>query len=354
MRLQHLCSPFLPSLLLLGCAPDQDSEAHSTGDSGPTTTIGSSSSGTDGSSGSTSSATSSSGGTGGSTMGSGSTSITTTSGGSTGGPPDGVDEDGPGIYPSVPRIIAFGDVHGDLGATRGVLEGAGVIDGDGNWIAGTTWVVQTGDQLDRGYDEEEILELFESLRIQAAEAGGRFLALNGNHELMNVEGDMRYVFDQEAFGGLDARIAAFAPGGEWALNLAKRNTVIKIGDNVFVHGGVLPKWADDGIEGINEDVKTWLRGLGAQPGATDASDGIVWDRTYSDGTPGASECALLDEALAILGAKRMIVAHTVQNYVNPACDGKVWRIDTGMAAYYGGSLEALEIEGEVLNVITVD
>ena len=267
---------------------------------------------------------------------------------------EGFDEDGAGVYEAVPRLIAIGDVHGDGISTGAVLQAAGVVDENYNWAAGTTWVVQTGDQLDRGYEEEEILGLFEQLRQQAATAGGRFIALNGNHEVMQTEGRMDYVFDLEAFGGLEARVEAFAPGGPWALTLAKRNILVQVGETVFVHGGVLPEFAAEGVLQINSDAKAWFNGTQpTQPASIDGSGSVIWDRTYSDGDPGPEGCATLDEALALMGAKRMVVAHTVQDNINSACDGKVWRIDTGMAAYYGGGLEALEIlDDETVNIIS--
>ena len=272
-------------------------------------------------------------------------------------PPIPPGEDGPGVYPPVPRIIAIGDVHGDGSATLKVLEGTGVIDADQNWAAGTTWVVQVGDQLDRGYQEEEILRLFDKLRDQARAAGGRFLALNGNHEIMQAEGDLRYVFDEQAFGGLDARRRSFAPGGEWAKVLAKRNVIVQVGRTVFVHGGALPGHARVGIESMNADTKAWLEGdLAQQPTFVDGSGSIVWDRTYSDDDPDdivANRCEILDEVLRVLDADRIVVAHTVQPRVNSICDGKAWRIDTGIASYYGSNLQAIEIADGFVNTITV-
>ena len=269
-------------------------------------------------------------------------------------PPKGIDEDGDGVYPAVPHLIAFGDVHGDGYATSDVLLATGIVDENFDWAAGTTWVVQTGDQLDRGYHEEEIMELFEKLRVQAAEAGGRFLALNGNHEVMMTEGRMDYVFDPDAFGGLAAREEAFAPGGPWAQVLAKRNIVAKVGRTVFVHGGVLPEFAQEGVLSINSDAKAWFSGtLGSQPDAIDGSGSVVWDRTYSeDEYPESYVCEILDQALALMDADRMVVAHTVQDHVNSICDGRVWRIDTGMAGYYGGNIEALEIvDDSIISVV---
>jgi len=93
------------------------------------------------------------------------------------------------------HIVAIGDVHGDLDATRSALRLAGAIDAEDRWIGGQLVVVQTGDQLDRGDEERAILDLFDRLRSQAAAAGGAFHALLGNHELMNAKGDLRYVTD---------------------------------------------------------------------------------------------------------------------------------------------------------------
>lgn len=91
------------------------------------------------------------------------------------------------------RIVAIGDVHGDLQATRAALRLAGAIDEQDHWVGGNLTVVQTGDQLDRGEDEQAILDLFDALGEEAAAAGGAFYPLLGNHELMNAKGDLRYV-----------------------------------------------------------------------------------------------------------------------------------------------------------------
>jgi hypothetical protein len=95
--------------------------------------------------------------------------------------------------PAAGRIVAIGDLHGDLNATRQALRLAGAIDASDQWIGGDLVVVQTGDQLDRGDNEQEILDLFERLASQAAKTGGAVYSLNGNHELMNAVFDFRYV-----------------------------------------------------------------------------------------------------------------------------------------------------------------
>ena len=91
------------------------------------------------------------------------------------------------------RVVAIGDVHGAIEAARSALSLAGVIDANREWVGGKTQVVQLGDQLDRGDDEQAILDWFEVLRAQAEAAGGGFHPLLGNHETMNVKLDLRYI-----------------------------------------------------------------------------------------------------------------------------------------------------------------
>ena len=62
-------------------------------------------------------------------------------------------------YPKVPKIVAIGDIHGDLSVAIKSLKLAGVISmkindniqniNNVNWTGGNTFVVQLGDQIDR-------------------------------------------------------------------------------------------------------------------------------------------------------------------------------------------------------------
>lgn len=279
--------------------------------------------------------------------------------------------DRPTRFPGAERIVAVGDVHGDLDATKRVLRLAGLIDDADHWIGGTTVFVQTGDQLDRGDDEQDILDLLTRLESEAAAAGGAMHILNGNHELMNAAGDFRYVTpggmtDFADAPGVDttsarvqqfpetlrARAAAFLPGGVYAKVLATRNTAVIVGDSVFVHGGVLPKYAPQ-LEALNQAGRRWLTEGGDPPAELLAPDGLVWLRDYSVPEPTENACADLEAALAALKVSRMVVGHTVQaRGVTSACDEKVWRIDVGMAKHYGGKPAALEIKGDQLTVLT--
>ena len=99
---------------------------------------------------------------------------------------------GPLFRPAVRRLVAIGDLHGDLRATTEALRAGGVLDGENRWCGGETTVVQVGDQLDRGGDEIAILFLLERLRFEARRAGGELIVMNGNHETLTAAGRFRY------------------------------------------------------------------------------------------------------------------------------------------------------------------
>lgn len=282
-------------------------------------------------------------------------------------------EAGPFRFPAADRVVAFGDVHGDLSGVRKVLRLAGAIDDKDEWIGGKLVVVQTGDQLDRGDEEPEVLQLFEKLREGAAKAGGSFHALNGNHEVMNVAGDYRYVTD-DGFADYGktpligsrgkaavllpepqrGRAAAFLPGGPVAVKLSKQPLIIVVGDTVFAHGGVLPSHVRYGVARINDEAASWMRGETQRlPPILDGNTAPVWARDYSDGQPSERACNALGTALDLLGARRMVVGHTVQkDGISSACSERVWRIDVGLAKHYGGRAAALEIRQGKARVLT--
>ena len=91
------------------------------------------------------------------------------------------------------RVVAIGDIHGDFDALNSILKNAGIIDTSGRWIASDATLVQVGDFTDRGPKVRAVMDLLMDLERQAAAAGGRVAVLLGNHEVMNLIGDVRYV-----------------------------------------------------------------------------------------------------------------------------------------------------------------
>lgn len=269
-----------------------------------------------------------------------------------------------------PRLVAIGDIHGDIKALEVALKASGLIDDRRQWVGAQTLLVQTGDVLDRGDDEQEILDWLDALTKQARRDGGDVLQLLGNHETMNAMGDLRYVTpggfkDFEDVPGLEEaarahqelpaiarhRMAAFEPGGPYALRLSHFPVVAQVGKTLFVHGGVTREHVDEGLVKINTQTSMWLRALGPMPAIVADDQGPLWLRVFSSQDDPVT-CARLDEALKAANATRMVVGHTVQRQgITSACEGKVWRIDVGMAAHYGGSPQALELRGEQVRII---
>lgn len=275
-------------------------------------------------------------------------------------------------FPAAERVVAVGDLHGDLASARQALRLAGAIDAKDRWSGGKLVLVQVGDQLDRGDDEPEILTLLERLAEEAPKTGGAVHVLNGNHELMNAVGDLRYVtddgmrdyaatplaasaefppgFPKEARG----RFAAFAPGSELARKLAERNTITIVGDTVFAHAGVLTKHVRYGISRINDEVSRFLRGESpALPEVMARDDAPVWTRLYGGPDTTGAACQELEAVLKALSVKRMVVGHTVQSSgVTSACDGRVYRVDVGLSDYYGNNpTQVLELTSSGIKVL---
>jgi hypothetical protein len=254
------------------------------------------------------------------------------------------------------RAVAIGDLHGDLNAARAALRTAGAIDATDKWIGGDLTIIQTGDILDRGDGESQILALFAKLATDARASGGQVIQLLGNHELMNAAHDFRYVTPggKRDFDG--DREHELAPGGTWAKQLATHNVIAVVptagGDTVLSHAGVTAEWATH-LDDVNEHARCWLDG---QEGGADsptvaltADDSPVWTRVWGNDPV---DCTKLADVLGKLGAKRMVVAHTPQKAgITSACDGALWRIDVGLASYYNGPIQVLEL-GDPPKILT--
>lgn len=274
------------------------------------------------------------------------------------------------VYEAPKRLVSFGDVHGDLEATRKALKLAGAIDDKDEWIGGDLFVVQVGDQLDRGDDDKAIMDLFDKLRDKAKAAGGTFIALNGNHEFLNVMFDFRYatpgsfapfagiITEDKAVKGLPpshrSRAAAFMPGGPYARMLAEQPFFAIVGDTVFVHGGITKQHLDYGLDKLQRETKDWLEGKAKNPPALMLDpEAPVWTRKYSDKSTGKDDCDELAKVLDALGKKRMVMGHTPQlKGVSFACDKRAIRVDVGMSRGMNAApVEVIEIVGDEVKVL---
>ena len=125
-----------------------------------------------------------------------------------------------------------------------------------------------------------------------------------------------------------------------------------------MHGGILPAHVEYGLEKMDEEARAWLRGdapAGALPVALPDDDSPLWTRRYGLPEAAATDADVCGDAAAVLTRlklRRMVVAHTPhEEGMSAICDGRVWRIDVGLARYYGGPLQLLEIDGAEARVL---
>jgi hypothetical protein len=260
------------------------------------------------------------------------------------GPPPAPNPTPPTASPG--RLLAIGDLHADLPAALAALSLAGLVDAEGRWIGGNAHLVQTGDITDRGPDSKELIELFDRLEEEAAAQGGRVQCLLGNHEVMNLVGDLRYVSpgDVADFGTPDARKQAFSAQGPLGAWLRGQDAVVVVDGNLFAHGGVEPEFANSGIANINHAVRD---AIDRSPEATVLGpDGPLWSRDFVE-EEAATACPRLAETLRVLGTTRMVVGHTTRRdgKIEERCDGRLLVIDTGISGHYGGHTAVLELTG---------
>jgi hypothetical protein len=308
------------------------------------------------------------------------------------------------------RVIAVGDVHGAYEQFVAILKTAGIIDPSGHWAGGQTQFVQTGDLVDRGPGDRKVLDLMIRLEREAPAAGGRVYALLGNHEVLTMLGEVRYLnpaeseefrtpnsealreayydrlladvrneskaagrpFDEAAFRqqflnnvrlGFVERQAAFGPAGEYGKWLRQHDAVVRINQVVFVHGGISKAVAKLGCAGINKRVHAELttdfdKVVASQEKSLIAGpDGPLWYRGLAE----LGDKALTREVGALLArfnANAIVGGHTVTKggSVRMRFDGKVFQIDTGMlsSAYAGGRASALEIKDGTFTAIYLD
>ncbi|MDY7224988.1 metallophosphoesterase [Hyalangium rubrum] len=272
----------------------------------------------------------------------------------------------PDTFEGVERVVAVGDVHGDVDALAEVLRMAGVIDAKGKWTGGKAHLVQTGDIADRGAKTRDAYELLMRLEREAAAAGGRVHVLLGNHEVMNMLGDRRYVTPEELASyadqsptpdapgtprGLAGHRVAFSSEGRYGRWLRARPAVLRIDGTLFMHGGLQPEVPAKTLAELNRWVRQDLF-QGQPPGGGTHPLGPLWFRGYALESE-AQWGERLDEVLKRFGAKRMVMGHTTteDGRIRIRFGGRTVFIDTGLSTGYGRHLAALEIRGDRLTAI---
>ena len=307
------------------------------------------------------------------------------------------------------RVVAVGDVHGAFDNFVAILRAAQVIDNRNRWSGRRTVLVQTGDILDRGPDSRKAIDLLRRLERDAQRAGGRVVSLLGNHELMRLISDWRYVsageieafrtgdsaqLREQVMAALNEQAAqrakaegrehdpvayrdqflkevplgmielrqAFGPQGEYARWVRERPAVARINGVLFLHGGISPETAALGCDGINAAIAKELAALPPPEQAASlmaaSETGPLWYRGLA--LQKEEEIApILPGILEQMNARAIVMGHStvLPGRIVTRLDGRIILIDTGMVAgefYKGGISSALEWHADKLTAIYLD
>ena len=306
-------------------------------------------------------------------------------------------------WTGVERVVAIGDLHGDYGQYINVMQSAGLIDKGGKWSGGKTHLVQTGDITDRGDDSRKIIDHLVKLKKQAKKKGGYVHLLIGNHETMNVIGDLRYVAPGEfkAFATknskrlqnlqwerqvewMQANVPEFAEmdldvyrqdwekqvplgwvehrqawsfKGDYGKWVEGNQVAIQVNDTIFLHGGISEKYCKFSLQSLTEQVIVAMQNN--DPGIVTAMNdplGPVWYRGLAEKEETDEIYSqTLDNILKRYGAKRIVIGHTPTGVVVwPRFDQRVVANDTGIATYYGAHKGLLELTAQGATAIYGD
>jgi hypothetical protein len=213
--------------------------------------------------------------------------------------------------------------------------------------------------------------------------------------------ELRDEFDRNFPPGYFGMRRAFRPDGHYGQWLLQKGIIAVINGTAFVHGGLSPEITEIGLDGVNRalrkniaelagviDVLTdaeilmptdshykfksilgnYMPDLNEDPAVLQAVDtgirlsaapllgvdGPLWYRSNVS-CPGIIAEQRLEEALAAIGADRLVVGHTPtpNRKVLQRFGGRLIEIDTGMLNfYYSGMGHALILEGESATVMS--
>lgn len=241
---------------------------------------------------------------------------------------------------NIDTYIALSDLHGQFDLFKQLLQNNGVVDQQLNWRFGKGVLVIVGDIFDRGPDVDKILWLIYRLEQEAKEKGGRLLYMLGNHELMVLDNDLRYVNKQDlAAAELLGHTYPELYGentvlGRW---IRKKPAVLRVNKTLFLHGGISPALVDKKIS-IRKINKSFFESIIPEAKSVYRQDslhnflartnGPLWYRGYFK----EGECSQkdLDRILRYFKIDHIVVGHTTQDRVKTLYQNRVFAVDSGI------------------------
>ena len=256
-------------------------------------------------------------------------------------------------YPLPEKFLAVSDIEGNLEAFVMLLQDTDVIDEEYNWIFGDGHLIFNGDMFDRGTNVTECLWLLYKLEYEAEAVGGKIHFVMGNHDIMNLIYDFRYVnakyIENAGLMGetLESVYASDTELGRW---LRTKNLIEKVGPIVFVHGGISPSVANLNLS--LDDMNFWGRYRMDEEcsynecllinGGSDY--GLYWYRGMADMDLTQQQ---VDNILSQdnINAQKVVIGHSVFDEITLLYEARVIGIDLDHEENFNnGFMEALYYE----------
>jgi hypothetical protein len=245
-------------------------------------------------------------------------------------------------FPAADSLYVFGDTHGDFGTLIATLRAAGLVGEGLEWTGGRRQLAFAGDLMDRGPDVTRLLWFVYRLEREAARAGGRVYVVLGNHEIMDMTGDLRYVHPREAalaeaLGVTYDRMVHVRESllGRW---LASKPAAIRVGDALITHAGIATDFAELSLRRLDAMLATFLSPavLYRDPATArtradsvrlQAREDFFWHPHslfwYRDYVQSDAVGAQLDSVLHAFRSEVMIVGHTAKPEIEVRYDGRL-------------------------------
>jgi len=251
-------------------------------------------------------------------------------------------------YRKAGKQMAISDIEGNFKPFRKLLQANGVINANYNWTFGDGHLVLTGDFFDRGSEVTEVLWLIYSLEDKAKASGGYVHFILGNHEIMNMSGDLRYVQSKYKENAvlLDERYEdLYGENSELGRWLRTKNIIEKIGNIIYAHGGISGEInrMDLSITGINELSRPFYPDSSftyenKKLDTIFGDYGPFWYRGYYKENPVVSP-QQIDSTMSKFNIRHIVTGHTVvADTISRWHKGIVFNTDVHHA---GGKSEAL-------------
>jgi len=250
------------------------------------------------------------------------------------------DKNLPTVYENVSKFVALSDIHGQYDLLTKLLNAQGVVDSLGHWTYGDGHLVIVGDIFDRGDKVTETLWLLFNLEKEALKVGGGVHIILGNHEIMIMHGDIRYINPKYQYTSHKLKtdyenlFSKHTVLGQW---IRSKNVSEKINDIVFVHGGFSQEVLDKekSISAINKIFKENINSQNRIKANRDElidllyfENGPLWYKGYAN--PNGFDVDAADKILNILDAKSIVVGHTSMPKIIALLDNKIILVDSSL------------------------